>query len=229
MLAAALVILGLSGPAVERRDALSFRNLDAVIFVLDVSEEMATRADWTDVQLLGRFAIASLGTRPGALIVYGGDAYVATDLTRDHTQLGQTFALIEPGLVPDPGALPRPALALAEQILTEGQILNGDVVLITGGTGEDLRAEAQRLAATGARLSIVLPGGGAPSWGAELGGQVFDLKDIDPLSTYLQQQARTALERDEYPLLYWRDLGRYVLALAVLPLLLLFLRDGHSK
>lgn len=213
---AVLCILGLAGPAVERREALSFRNLDAVIFVLDVSDAMTTRDDWPDVLALGRFAIAALGTRPGALVVYGGDAYVATDLTRDHTQLGQTFSLIEPGLVPDPGARPDLGLALAERMLRDGQILTADVVLITSGAGADLVRAPQSAAA---RLRIVSPQGAA-------GGGAYAFKEIDRLTQDLRANARTVLRRDDYPLLYWRDLGRYVMLAAALPLLLLFRREA---
>jgi Ca-activated chloride channel family protein len=128
----------------------------------------------------------------------------------------------------------RGGLPINLRVLAEGEILGGDVVLITSGEGAGegagLGAAAARIAARGARLSLVSasaapapePEPGRAAQITDLGGRIFAMGDIDPLSTFLQQNARTALERDAYPLLYWRDLGRYVLLLAAVPLLLLF-------
>ena len=57
-------------------------------------------------------------------------------------------------------------------------------------------------------------------------GAVFTLEDTDALGRWLGSEARTRLERQEYPLLFWRDFGRYLLLLAVPPLLLLFRREA---
>ena len=76
LIAALLTIVALSGPAVERRDAVSFRNLDAVVFVLDASKSVTEAPTWPQTLTMGQFAIAALETRPGALVVFAGDAYV---------------------------------------------------------------------------------------------------------------------------------------------------------
>ncbi|KRS10955.1 hypothetical protein XM53_18715 [Roseovarius atlanticus] len=225
-----IAVLALAGPAVERRDTPSFRNLDGVLFLVDASASVTEDARWPQMQALGRFGLASLGTRPGGIVVYGGDAYLATGMTLDHVQLGQTFSLIGPELVPDPGTRPERALALAVARLEEAEIIAGDVVLFTDGAG--LGPESLRLAATlaemGARLSVVGMGDDA-AFGTHAqagGGRVFGLDDADALAGWLGQDMAARLERQEYPLIFWSDMGRYLLLLAALPMLLMFRRQG---
>lgn len=225
-----LIVLALSGPAIERRDSQSYRNLDGVLFLFDVSPSVIDDPAWPDVLATGRFAVASLGSRPAGLIVFAGDAYVATDMTADHLQLGQTLSLLDEAQVPDPGSRPAAALRLAAQILADAQVVAGDVVLFSDGAGlgpETLQAAAA-IAAQGTRLSLVaMHDQAAPfqTHAAAGGGAVFGPEDAEALGLWLQQDARTRLERQDYPLLFWQDLGRYLLALALLPALLMFRRD----
>lgn len=225
--AVAMIVLAMTGPALERRDTLSFRNLDGVLFVVDASASVTDDPRWPQMLAMGRFGVIALGTRPGGLIVYGGDAYVATDMTLDHLQLGQTLSLIGPELVPDAGSRPARALSLAAQMLEEAQVLAGDVILLTDGVGldaESLRAASQ-IAGQGARLSLVslqVPTAAFETHAQAGGGRVFTLEQTDDFSLWLQASARTRLEAQDYPLLFWKDFGRYILMLALLPLLLLF-------
>jgi len=226
-----LTVLALSGPAIERRDAVSFRNLDGVIFVLDASPSMTGADSWQQLQTIGRFGLMALGTRPGGLIVYGGDAYVATDVTVDLRQLGQTWSLIGTDTVPDPGSRPDRGLALALRMLQEAELIAGDVVLFTdgGGLGPKSLEQAELIAGQGARLSIISD---KVSAGIEThiglgGGQAFTLSQAQEFSDWLGLNARDRLELQDFPLLFWRDFGRYLLVLALLPALLLFRRRAQ--
>lgn len=229
--AAVFVVLALAGPAIERRETLSYRNLDGVVFVVDASRSVTEGVDWPQVLTIGRFGLASLGTRPGGLVVYAGDAYVATDMTADLLQLGQTFSLIGPETVPDPGSRPARGLALAATMLKEAGVIAGDVILFTDGAGfgPDTVQQAGQIVEQGARLSIVSLTGAAPamqSAAAVGGGRLFTLDQADALALWLTDDARTRLARQDYPLLFWKDLGRYLLALSLLPLLMLFRRSA---
>lgn len=226
-----IAVVALAGPAIERRDTVSYRNLDGVIFVVDVSSPMTEHSQWQTLQTSGRFALAGLGSRPVALIVYGGDAYRAADMTVDHLQVGQTFSLLGADTVPDKGARPDLGLKLAAQVLEEAEVLAGDVVLFTNGAGlgqASVQAVAD-IAKTGARLSVVsidAPTSAIQTHARVGGGQVFDPQDTSALNAWLSQDARARLEQQDYPLLFWHDLGRYVLWLAVIPLLSLFRKDA---
>ncbi len=225
---AALAVLALAGPAVERRDSLSYRNLDGVVLVVDASASVVEDPRWPQALTLSRFAVAGLGTRPGGTVVFAGDAYVATDLTMDHLQLGQTVSLIDAETVPDPGSRPERGLALAARMLREGGVVAGDVLLLSdgGGRGPASLAEAEARAALGARLSGIArgPTAAAASHATVGGGRVFGLGEVEALTAWLAEDARTRLERQDYPLLFWADHGRLLLALALIPMLLLFRR-----
>ncbi len=226
----ALIALAIAGPATERRDTLSYRNLDGVLFVVDASASVHEDARWPQMLTMGRFGLSALGTRPGGLIVYAGDAYLATEMTHDHLQLGQTFSLIDPATVPDKGSRPERALALAAELLTSAKVIAGDVVVFTDGAGfgpETLR-QATEIAGQGARLSFVGYDASPDlqSHAAAGQGRAFTLADTEELGHWLDEDARARLERQDYPLLFWHDWGRYLLLLALIPLLLLFRREA---
>lgn len=224
--AAGLVALALAGPAVERRDAAAFRNLDGVVLVLDASPSATESTHWTELQTMGRFGVAALQSRPAALIVYAGDAYLATDMTADTRQLGLTLSLVGADTVPDPGSRPELGLTLAGQVLQEAQVLAGDVILISDGEGigpASLSAAAE-IAARGARLSVVVPkiSPSAETLARTGGGQVFVSGQSEELAAFLGESGRERLEKQDYPLLFWADWGRYLLLPALLLVLLLF-------
>ena len=227
---AVITVLALAGPALERREANSFRNLDAVVLVVDVTPAGAQEEIWTQLQTLGRFAVASLGTRPAALVVYAGDAYVATDLTHDHQQLGQTLSLLDAETIPDEGVRPDLGLGLARQILSDAQIIAGDVLLISGGDGlgPELLATAGEMNSSGIRLSVISaadPSDRLAAMARVGGGQVFTPDTAQAMTNWLTQSSRTLLERLDISLIHWRDFGRYLLLFALVPLAYLFGRE----
>ncbi len=231
LLVVLIIILALAGPAIERRDSLSYRNLDGVLLLVDVSESVTEDRRWPELLTMAQVAIASLGSRPGGLIVYAGDSYTATDLTADHVQLGQTVSLIDGETVPNPGSRPERALNMASDVLRSAGILAGDVVLFTDGAGlgPASLAAAEDLARQDIRLSIVPLNDEPPeliSHAKVGGGHVFATDQTDALVAWLRDDARTQLERQDYPLLFWRDYGRFLLFPALVPLLILFRRQA---
>jgi len=225
-----VTVLALSGPAIERRDTVSFRNLDGVLFLIDTSASVTDDPRWPQMQAMGRFGLASLGTRPAGLIVYAGDAYAAVDMTLDHLQFGQTLSLIDAKTVPDVGTRPARALKLAADMLREAQVIAGDVILFTDGDGLDAASlrQAAAIAELGARLSVVTlnaPSAGIDTHAAAGAGRIFTLVQSEAFAEWINETARTRLEAQDYPLLFWKDIGRYLLLLALLPLLLLFRRQ----
>ena len=168
LVAAGWVALALAGPAVDRRDAPSFRNLDGVVLVMDLSPSVTGGDALGSLRTAARVVLARLGARPAGLVVFAGDAYVAAPLTSDTRQLGLTVALLDDSIVPDPGSRPGRGLVLAGQLLDEARIVAGDVVLFSDGGRLDATADAaaRALAAGGHRLWVLAPGG------ADLGGDV---------------------------------------------------------
>ena len=227
---AGICALALSGPAVERRDAQTYRNLDGVLFLIDASASVADDGRWPQMLTAGRFGVSALGSRPGGIVVFAGDAYVAMDMTTDHRQLGQTFSMIDASTVPDKGSRPERALALAGQWIDEAGILAGDVVLFTdgGGLGSASLQKTAALADRGARVSLVVLGdrfAQAETHASVGGGAVFTLDQTDDLGRWLSDDIAMQIKKADYPVLFWHDLGRYLLFLALFPMLLLFWRD----
>ena len=229
MVVAGLVGLALSGPSVERRDAVAFRNRDGVVFVVDASPSLTGAPSWTVAQATIRFALAGLGSRPAGLVVFAGDAYVASDLTNDVDQLGQTLFLIDAETVPDPGSRPERGLALARGMFDAEGLPLGDVVLLTdgGGLGPETVAAGAALTADGRRLSVLTVEADDPAAAALAevgGGEVFAVGDAEGLVGFLDEAARQRLEEQDWPLLFRADLGRWLLLVALAPALLLFRR-----
>ena len=110
-------------------------------------------------------------------------------------------------------------------------MIAGDVILLTDGAGlgpASLQAAAA-LAEQGTRLSLVSLEDAGPAFSTHAAagsGRVFTLDQTEDLSLWLRQDARTRLEAQEYPLLFWQDMGRVLLLLALVPLLTLFRRQS---
>ncbi|MEL6121524.1 MAG: VWA domain-containing protein [Pseudomonadota bacterium] len=228
---AALTLLALAGPAVEHRSTQSFRNLDGVLFLVDVSASTTEHAEWHTAQTSARFAISGLGTRPVGLIVFAGDAYAAADMSADHLQMGQTLSLLDAETVPNDGSRPERALALAHERLSQAKVIAGDVILFTdgGGLSEVSLQDVASLASQNTRVSIVAigePTAQMQTHTAIGNGSVFRAGDTNALHGWLQGDARTRLEQQDFPLLFWHDLGRYLLWFVLVPACFLFRRNA---
>jgi Ca-activated chloride channel family protein len=239
---AGLVVLALTGPAVEKRRAQTFRNLYGVVFVIYVSGSMTRDASWTSMVTMARAGVSVLGSRPAALVVYAGDSYLASPLTTDHVQLGQTMSLLDDKTVPDRGNRPGLALQRAAQILTQAEIMAGNVVLMTDGAGlgpdTALAARAVRdITARGARLWVVqaatsVSGEVDPTRPealrrlADLGaGQLYTQDQVADFMADLKAADAQHLQRQDLQLLLLTDVGRYLLLFALLPALLFFRKE----
>lgn len=234
-LIACLVAVALIGPAKERRDGTAFRNLDGVVIVFDLSRSMTEGGRFADAVTVARLIADSVGSRQVALVVYGGDAYLASAFTTDAAALGQTLAFLDDETMPDFGSRPERALALARKTVTDAEIVLGDVVLITDGdgVGPEALAEAVRLSEAGAPLSTIYvpsrqgeqPGRSVVDGLAEAGGGARgDLLDPFPVTRALDQGLQRRLEETDQAAQMRRDYGRWLLLLAVFPALLLFRR-----
>ncbi|WP_407050387.1 VWA domain-containing protein [Methyloraptor flagellatus] len=234
---AAIVLLALTGPAHEARDAATYRNLDAVVLVVDLGPR-ATTADRLPAMITATRQVAeAAGARPIALVVYAGDAYVASTFTTDANALGTTIAVLDGETVPDTGDRPTRALDLARRLVLEAGIVTADIVLVgpdRPATGA-LADAARRIAADGHRLSALVTGPAPQGEAAGLatlarlgGGTTAIAADPMPLAESLADSRATRLTESGLAALVWRDDGRFLIAAALIPALLLFRRrDGR--
>ena len=233
-----LGILALSGPAVQRQDQDRLRNLDATILVMDVSQDMTGGGAIREAASAAHDVLAHVTARQTALIVYAGDAYIASAFTDFPGAIDADLFSLDDQTVPDPGVRPDRALALAQKMFEEASIINGDVVLITSGGGLEGSAatrQAIALARAGHRLytmdvsTAAARGKGGATRVAALAalaeaGNGFGVSILKPerLLDTLSNEAINRTGNSAVNALDWRDFGRLLLLLAALPLLLGF-------
>lgn len=230
---ASLLALALSGPALKMAQISAYRNLDGLVVIMDLSASVAQSNHFDTALVAARSVVDSAGSRPTALVVYAGDAYVASAFTTDATVLGTTIAVLDGETVPDPGSRPARGLALARQMLSDASIASGDVVLVSDGGALDEAAfqEAGAIRSAGIHLSaLVVPAGAGPVGErgdldglANAGGGVL-ASVVDPTEV-LDKAARRAASRlasGDMAGLFWSDLGRFVLLLSLFPAFTLF-------
>ncbi len=241
VLAGAVMVIALSGPAAQRPGAIEFRALDPMILVLDLSPSVVA-----DQKVLGQLQSSAMeiltasAGRPVGMMVYAADAYLASAPTTDAMGLQGLLAVLEQGTVPIEGSRPDIALSMARDLFSgKGAGIGGaDLVLISDGGGSGPRAdeEAARLATDGARVwTLALPENatGAPEPSlqglrqiAEAGkGAMFEVSQVPQLMSRVASARTARLAREETASLGLRDYGPWLLPFAMLILFPLFRRQ----
>lgn len=229
----ALLGIALAGPASERRQTESYRNLDAVVLVLDLSPSVVESGRLFDMLTAARLLAEAAGTRQTAVVIYAGEAYVAAPLSSDARALMGTLALLDGETMPIGGSRPEAGLALARQMLAEAHILAADVVLIGdgGAVGAEALAETKALLGAGAHLSTLALGadGAALDALSQSGGGVAGTIDQPfAVARQLSERPVTRLARTGFAVLVVEDLGRWLLLLALVPAAFLLPRRSPS-
>ena len=202
------------------------------IVVMDVSQDMGGQI--REAASAAHDVVSHVGARQAALIVFAGDAYLASALTDSTGAIDTDLFSLDDSTVPDPGVRPDKGLVAAGRLLDEAHILGGDVVLFSSGGGLSgtgaIRAAAA-LARQGHRVFTVdaAPGRGTGSARSALeavaaAGNGFAVPMLRPdrLLEALSGEAIRHTKSSLVTALNWRDLGRLVLVFAALPLLLGF-------
>jgi len=155
-----LALLALAGPAWERVPTPVFRNLSAMVIVLDLSALMEA----TDIKPSrlerAKFKIEDIlkSRKDGqtALVAYAGDAFVVTPLTDDSTTITAQMNALSPRIMPEQGTNIGLGLAAAGKLLERTGQKSGDILLITEGEGiENAEGIATTLQLDGFRVSVL--------------------------------------------------------------------------
>jgi len=234
-----LLALALAGPAL-RAEAPAFRNLNGIVIVFDLSPSVARGGGLGDAQAAAALVLERAAGRPVALILYAGQAYLASALTSDASTPESLIGVLDVDTMPDGGSRPDRALDLAADVLKEAKLTRSDVVLISdgGGLGPATDAAAERLQAVGGRLFTVFVAPSKPQAGlpmpdaaglqrlASLGGGRAELAS-EPTAIAAAVAASDAdiVAAGLVPL-YFTDLGPLLALLALLPAFLLFRRSA---
>jgi len=229
VLVGAFIALALTGPAKQRADGAAFRNLDGVVFVVDASAEMVAGGSFEEAMLAARLVAQAAGSRQSALIVYAQQPYEGAGFTTDARAIGDVLTYIDAETIGEEGARPDLALAMAGEMIAAADIKFADIVLVTAGAGvsEAAYGEARRLTEGAVQLSVLHPGNPDAEALAALGSGISaSFTRPEPLVDALVSALPERLAEAGFSVVLWRDYGRYLLILALLPAFLLFRREA---
>jgi Ca-activated chloride channel family protein len=182
LLCGLLAIAALAGPAWERLPAPVFRDESALVLILDLSRSM----DATDISPSrlerAKFKITDILRErlegQTALIVYAAEPYVVTPLTSDVVTIESQLPALRTNIMPSQGSSTAVAIEKGIELLAQGGIASGDILLVTDGIPlTELEGAKYLVEQSGIRISILGVGTseGAPIPDAN-GGFVKDVR-----------------------------------------------------
>ena len=132
-----LLLVGASGPALERAELPVFEKSDALVIVLDLSRSMwATDTQPSRIRRARQKVMDVLDARTEGvtgMVVFAGDAHVVTPLTDDTRTIENLLSALAPDIMPLQGSNATEAIELAAGLLETSGLTNGSVLLITDG------------------------------------------------------------------------------------------------
>jgi len=158
-----VAIAALADPTWQRKPQPVFQTGAARVVVLELSDSMndadlapsrLARARYKVEDVLAQSAEGQTG-----LVVYAGDAFTVSPLTRDANTIRSLLKVLEPGLMPVQGSRADLGLRQAGELLRQGGATSGQVLLIADGVeagrGADAQRAAARLRAQGYQVSVL--------------------------------------------------------------------------
>ncbi len=159
-----LAIVALAGPTWDKLPQPVFNTQAALVIALDLSRSMDT-ADIKPSRLTrARHKIADILHRrkegQTALVVYADAAFTVTPLTDDVETILALLPSLDSDMMPAQGSRAESALALAFELFENSGVVQGDVLLVSDGTGdrETRQIEAELLRNPDFRLSVLAIG-----------------------------------------------------------------------
>ena len=158
-----LLLIGASGPSLERAELPVFEKSDALVIVLDLSRSMwATDTQPSRIRRARQKVMDILDARTEGvtgMVVFAGDAHVVTPLTDDTRTIENLLSALAPDIMPLQGSNATEAIALASGLLETSGLTNGSLLLITDGLPKfDTSRVEGLLGSVGADLGILVMG-----------------------------------------------------------------------
>lgn len=237
-----IAIFALAGPSWQKTKLPVYRDINSTMLVLDLSPAMLTN-DLTPERLSrAKFKIRDLitsgqNTQMG-LVVFSGEAFVASPLAQDANTLNGIMDDLHPQIMPLSGSDIGQGLTEALALLKQSDVQNSSVLLITCSepTASSWTA-AKALREAGYQLNILamLPSNSDTKAAisalkelAKIGGGFFylftpDATDIQNILLNITGN-QTIKDQNVEDAKFWRDAGPW-LCLLLIPLVLLILRE----
>lgn len=235
--------IGLAGPALRNPGAPVFRNLDAIVILMDLSPSVVEGGGLGDAQAAVARLMDRNGTRPVALIVYTAESFLVSVPTEEPQTLKSAIAVIDTQTMPVAGSRPDRALELAQQTLIDAKADNADVIVVSdgGGFGPEALYQIEVLQENEIRVSGVFVSHNDPPFGvppASLekletamgagGGIVVDARNTAALEALLSARRGLSAEEKARRTILFRDYGIWVFGLGMLILLPIYQRRRET-
>jgi len=155
-----LGVLALADPVWEKQPRPLFQTQQARVIVLDLSRSMYT----TDIKpsrlVRARFKLLDVLTlteeTETGLVVFAGDAFVVSPLTRDAKTINNLITALEPSIMPIQGSRADLGLEKAAELLAQAGVAKGEILLIADGFDDQQTIEVAKMLQTkGYTLSVL--------------------------------------------------------------------------
>ncbi|MGD8556280.1 MAG: VWA domain-containing protein [Chromatiales bacterium] len=181
-----IAVLALANPVWERQPQPLMQTNAARVIVLDLSRSMLAQ-DLKPTRIeRARFKVEDIlaGDEEGltGLVVFAGDAFTVTPLTRDTETIRAQLRALEPAIMPSQGSRADLGLLQALDLLQQAGVAQGQIILIVDGVEGDLATEAaEEIALAGHSVSVLGVGTaeGAPLYDAR--GNILGDRSGKPL------------------------------------------------
>ena len=187
-----LAVLALANPVWEKQPRPLFQTSAARVIVLDLSRSMLdqdlkpsrlARARFKTEDILAYDEEGQTG-----LVVFAGDAFTVTPLTRDVDTIRALLTSLDPDLMPVQGSRADLGLLRAGELLQQAGLGNGQILLLADGvTGDKAHEAAAQLYDKGYRVSVLGIGTKNPEPLTNSQGQLLRTRDgrliLPPLET----------------------------------------------
>lgn len=155
-----LGIVALAGPAWDKLPQPVFTSQDALVIALDLTLSMDANDVSPSRLERARYKISDILDQrlegQTALLVYSGAAFTVTPLTDDGETIRSQLKALDTGIMPVTGNRTDKAVTLALDLLKQGGMRRGHVLLITDGATPDSAGDSVALLRNGGyRLSVL--------------------------------------------------------------------------
>lgn len=161
---AVVAIMAMAGPAWDKKEVPVFRQQQAVVLALDLSQSMHARDMSPERLERARYKLIDLlqARQEGqtGLVVFAGDAFTVSPLTDDASTIEAQMKGLTPDIMPAQGSAADRAVQRANELLAQTGLQRGSIVLLTDGVGDKVAAERAIEAARTKGYSVSILGFG---------------------------------------------------------------------
>ena len=175
-----LAVLALADPAWEQQPQPLRQTSTSRVIVLDLSRSMLATDLKPSRLVRARFKVEDVLAHDAegqtGLVVFAGDAFTVSPLTRDADTIRAQLRALHPSIMPSQGSRADLGLLKAHELLQQAGVKSGQVVLIADGVEGDRAPDAaRRLRASGYQVSVL--GVGTPAGAPIPDGRGGSLRD----------------------------------------------------